>query len=70
MVAVLVIHSTIDRAFRRGAQGYDLIVGAKGGQLPLVWVGEKWALERCHPDSGFVPDASASPALLSPEGAK
>lgn len=36
VVAVLVIHSTIDRAFRRGAQGYDLIVGAKGGQLPLV----------------------------------
>jgi putative ABC transport system permease protein len=36
VVAVLAIHSTIDRAFRRGAQGYDLIVGAKGGQLPLV----------------------------------
>ncbi len=36
VVAVLVIHGTIDRAFRRGAQGYDLIVGAKGGQLPLV----------------------------------
>ncbi len=36
VVTVLVIHSTIDRAFRRGAQGYDLIVGAKGGQLPLV----------------------------------
>jgi len=36
VVAVLVIHSTVDRAFRRGAQGYDLIVGAKGGQLPLV----------------------------------
>jgi putative ABC transport system permease protein len=36
VVAVLVIHSTIDRAFRRGAQGYDLIVGAKGGPLPLV----------------------------------
>jgi len=36
VVVVLVIHSTIDRAFRRGAQGYDLIVGAKGGQLPLV----------------------------------
>jgi len=36
VVAVLAIHGTIDRAFRRGAQGYDLIVGAKGGQLPLV----------------------------------
>jgi putative ABC transport system permease protein len=36
VVAVLAIHSAIDRAFRRGAQGYDLIVGAKGGQLPLV----------------------------------
>lgn len=36
VVAVLVIHSAIDRAFRRGAQGYDLIVGGKGGQLPLV----------------------------------
>jgi T5SS/PEP-CTERM-associated repeat protein len=36
VVAVLAIHNTIDRAFRRGAQGYDLIVGAKGGQLPLV----------------------------------
>lgn len=36
VVTVLVIHSTIDSAFRRGAQGYDLIVGAKGGQLPLV----------------------------------
>jgi len=36
VVAVLVIHGAIDRAFRRGAQGYDLIVGGKGGQLPLV----------------------------------
>ena len=36
VVAVLTIHGAIDRAFRRGAQGYDLIVGAKGGQLPLV----------------------------------
>ncbi len=36
VVAVLAIHHTVDQAFRRGAQGYDLIVGAKGGQLPLV----------------------------------
>jgi len=36
VVAVLVIHSVVDRSFRRGSQGYDLIVGAKGGQLRLV----------------------------------
>lgn len=36
VVAVLVIHAVVDRSFRRGAQGYDLIVGAKGGQLQLV----------------------------------
>ena len=36
VVAVLVIHSVVDRAFNRGAQGYDVIVGAKGGQLQLV----------------------------------
>jgi putative ABC transport system permease protein len=36
VVAVLVIHSTIDRAFKRGEQGCDLIVGAKGAELPLV----------------------------------
>ena len=36
VVAVLVIHSVVDRSFRRGAQGYDLIVGAKGSSLQLV----------------------------------
>ncbi len=36
VVAVLVIHGVIDQSFRRGAQGYDLIVGAKGSPLELV----------------------------------
>jgi putative ABC transport system permease protein len=36
VVTVLVIHSIISQSFRRGAQGYDLIVGAKGSQLQLV----------------------------------
>ena len=36
VVAVLVIHSVVDRAFNRGVQGYDVIVGAKGGQWQLV----------------------------------
>lgn len=36
VVAVLVIHNVIDRSFRRGAQGYDLVVGAKGSPLLLV----------------------------------
>ena len=36
VVAVLVIHGVIDQSFRRGAQGYDLIVGAKGSPLQLV----------------------------------
>jgi len=36
VVAVLVIHSVLDHSFRRGAQGYNLIVGAKGDQLRLV----------------------------------
>ncbi len=36
VVAVLVIHSVVDRSFRRGSQGYDMIVGAKGGRLQLV----------------------------------
>jgi putative ABC transport system permease protein len=36
VVTVLVIHDVIDQSFRRGAQGYDMIVGAKGGQLELV----------------------------------
>lgn len=37
VAAVLVIHGVIDRSFRRGAQGYDLIVGpATGTPLQLV----------------------------------
>jgi putative ABC transport system permease protein len=36
VVAVLVIHAVIDQSFRRGSQGYDLIVGAKGDRLQLV----------------------------------
>jgi len=36
VVTVLVIHGVINQSFRRGAQGYDLIVGAKGSQLQLV----------------------------------
>ncbi len=36
VVAVIVIHGVIDQSFRRGAQGYDLIVGAKGSPLELV----------------------------------
>jgi len=36
VVAVLVIHGVIDRSFKRGSQGYDLIVGAKGSSLQLV----------------------------------
>ena len=36
VVAVLVIYGVIDQSFRRSAQGYDLIVGAKGSALELV----------------------------------
>ena len=36
VVSVLVIHNVIDKSFKRGSQGYDLIVGAKGGKLQLV----------------------------------
>jgi putative ABC transport system permease protein len=36
VVTVLIIHSVISQSFRRGAQGYDLIIGAKGSQLQLV----------------------------------
>jgi len=36
VVAVLVIHAVIDQSFKRGAQGYDLIVGAKGESIQLV----------------------------------
>ncbi|MBN2474965.1 MAG: ABC transporter permease [Pirellulales bacterium] len=36
VVAVLVVHTVVDRSFRRGGEGYDLIVGHKGGRLELV----------------------------------
>jgi putative ABC transport system permease protein len=36
VASVLVIHGVIDQSFRRGAQGYDLIVGAKGESIQLV----------------------------------
>ncbi len=36
VVAVMVIHGVIDESFKRSAQGYDLIVGAKGSRLELV----------------------------------
>ena len=36
VVAMLVIYGVIDQSFKRGAQGYDMIVGAKGSQLQLV----------------------------------
>jgi len=36
VVAVIVIYEVVDQSFRRGAQGYELIVGAKGSPLELV----------------------------------
>ena len=36
VVAVLVIYGVIDKSFRRGSQGYDLIVGPKAGSLDVV----------------------------------
>ncbi len=36
VVAVLVVYAVIYQAFHRGGEGYDLIVGAKGGELELV----------------------------------
>lgn len=36
VVAVLVIHSVVDQSFRRGAGGYDLVVGAQGSPMELV----------------------------------
>jgi putative ABC transport system permease protein len=36
VIAVLVIHSVVSRSFQQGAEGYELIVGAKGGKLQLV----------------------------------
>jgi putative ABC transport system permease protein len=36
MIAVLVIHSVAVKQFKQDAQGYNLIVGGKGGELQLV----------------------------------
>ncbi len=36
VVAVLVIHAVVDQSFHRGGEGYDLLVGDKGGELELV----------------------------------
>jgi len=36
VVAVFVVHGVVDLSFRRGGEGYDLIVGAKGGRQQLV----------------------------------
>ncbi|MDO5566190.1 MAG: ABC transporter permease [Planctomycetia bacterium] len=36
VVTVLVINGVISKTFQQGAQGYDLIVGAKGSRLQLV----------------------------------
>ena len=33
VVTVLVINGVVGKSFQQGAQGYDLIVGAKGSQL-------------------------------------
>jgi putative ABC transport system permease protein len=36
VVAVLVVYNVVDQSFHRGGEGYDLIVGAKGGREQLV----------------------------------
>ncbi|MEN6449755.1 MAG: ABC transporter permease [Thermoguttaceae bacterium] len=36
VVAVLVVYSVVYQSFHRGGEGYDLIVGAKGGREQLV----------------------------------
>jgi putative ABC transport system permease protein len=36
VVAVLVVYSVVYQSFHRGGEGYDLIVGAKGGKEQLV----------------------------------
>lgn len=36
VVAVLVIYAVVDQSFKRGSQGYNIIVGAKGSPLQLV----------------------------------
>lgn len=36
VVAVLVVYGVVNQSFHRGAEGYDLIVGAKGGKEQLI----------------------------------
>jgi putative ABC transport system permease protein len=36
VVAVLVVYAVVSQSFHRGGEGYDLIVGPKGGDLELV----------------------------------
>lgn len=36
VVAVLVVYGVVNQSFHRGGEGYDLIVGAKGGKEQLV----------------------------------
>jgi len=36
VVAVLVVYGVVYQSFHRGGEGYDLIVGAKGGRVQLV----------------------------------
>jgi putative ABC transport system permease protein len=36
VVAVLVVYRVVEQSFHRGGEGYDLIVGAKGGKEQLV----------------------------------
>lgn len=36
VVAVLVVYGVVEQSFHRGGEGYDLIVGAKGGKEALV----------------------------------
>ena len=36
VVAVLVVYGVVSQSFHRGGEGYDLIVGAKGGKEQLV----------------------------------
>jgi len=36
VIMVLVVHGVVDSHFRNAAQGYHLIIGAKGGKLQLV----------------------------------
>lgn len=36
VVAVLVVYGVVNQSFHRGAEGYDLIIGAKGGKEQLI----------------------------------